>query len=1057
MQWLARVSVRRPVFASVLILVILVIGIVGFSGLGVDKFPKVDFPAVTVTTLYPGASPSSVETDLTDPIEEAINTVSGIEQLTSYSSDGASMVVVQFSLDKDPDVAAQEIRDRLDLIAGDLPAGIEPVEVQKVDPDAAPVLMLSVKGNLPVRELTHIATDTVKAGLETVAGVGQIRVIGGQERRINIELDPVRMRAAGVTAPEVERAITGANVSVPGGTLDQGPVEASLRIDGRVGSPDELAALIVRQQGDRSIRVGDVAHIDDGVEEAQSGAQRDGTSAIVLAVRKQSGGNTVAVVDAVMAAAGRLEKRLPAGVTLEVVRDNSETIRTSTHTVLEHLVIGSILAAFVVLMFLGNPRSTIIAAVSIPISIIGTFALMAVAGFTLNMMTLLALALAVGIVIDDAIVVLENIHRYIHEKGMKPFPAAIAATKEIGLAVLATTLSLLAVFLPVAFMDGIVGRFLLGFGLTMAFAIFLSMLVSFTIVPMLSARMLMPAPAHGTAHKPPLLERIVDVFYKPLERVYMAMLRFSLRRRWVIVVACLAALATTPTLAKMAGFGFLPDNDEAHFEIFVEAPQGTSLDNTSVIAERIARETRAMPGVTHTLITIGDDDQERAYIAKIYVRLAHPHDRAMTQNEIMDEVRTKVLPHVPAAITVSVQTVPDISMGGGKNAAVQYSLSGPDLDQLEAYGSAIKAQLAQVPGAVDVDVDVPESTPEATMRPDVERIAAHDVDPREVTRTLRLLVGGDDISTFQERDEQYDVNLRAAADFRSDPGALGLITVKARDGQQVPLSELVTAEEGMGPSQINRMQRSRAVTISANVAPGHDQGSIDTALQRIVADLHLPAGYELEAIGQSREMGRTQHAFALAFLLSFVFMYLVLAAQFESWLHPLTILVSLPLTLPFAMASSVLFGQQLNIFSMLGLLVLFGMVKKNSILQIDQTNQLRAAGHDRHTAILEANRQRLRPILMTTLAFVAGMMPLVFSSGIGAGFSRAMATIVVGGQSMSLLLTLLAVPVVYTLFDDAGVYLGRLAGKLRRGARIDRGESEPEPTDAPAVGAHPVG
>ncbi len=1037
MQWLASLSVRRAVLAAVINLVIIVVGVVGYLSLGVDKFPEVDFPAVTITTVYRGASPSAVETDVSEAIEGAVNSVAGLDTLNSTSSEGVSVVVAGFSLETDIDVAAQDVRDRVEKILADLPAGTETPQVQKIDPAATPILMLSVRGDLPIEELTRIADDEVRRRLETIAGVGQVQLIGGRERRINVDLDPIRMRANKVGATEIRLAIERANADTPGGKLELGPHAETIRVVGRATSAAQLSAIVVRQLGEHPVLLRDVAEVHEGVVDAESAGYRDGESTVVLALRKQSGGNTVEVVDATREVLAELASELPPGVSLEIVRDNSESIRTSIDSVLEHLILGGMLAALVVLIFLGDLRSTIIAAISIPISVIGTFALMALMGFTLNMMTLLALALSVGIVIDDAIVVLENIHRFIHEKGMKPFPAAIAATEEIGLAVLATSLSLMAVFLPVAFMSGIVGRFLLSFGLTMAFAVGVSVIVSFTIVPMLAARVL--PPAGGETHRS-WLQRIVDFAYAPVERAYMAMLRFSLRQRWLIVLACLAALATVPMLGKAAGFGFLPINDDAHFEIYVETPSDTTIDATALIAERIARQARELPGVAYTLTTIGDNSQQQDNVARIYVRLVDPEQRSESQDLLMERQREAIDGTLPEGVLASVQTVADFG-SGGQTQGVQFAMSGPDLAQLEDYALRAVEKLAEVPGVVDAQANIDPPLPEVRLRPDLDRAAALGVSPGDISSSLSLLIGGADVSKYLDQGEQYDVFVRAGDDVRLDQDLLSLLTVPSQTLGQVPLSDVVEIERGLGPAVINRLARERQITIGGNLAPGADQGMIVGELEKIIADLDMPPAYGAIPLGQTKELAKMKAAFMMAFALAFVFMYLVLAAQFESWLHPLTILLALPLTLPFAFASVVMFGQQLNLFAILGLLVLFGVVKKNSILQIDQTNQLRARGLARLDAILQANQQRLRPILMTTIAFVAGMIPLVFSKGIGSGMSRAMATIVFGGQSLSLLLTLLAIPVLYSLFDDASLGLGRLVGKLR-GAALDRGRAE---------------
>ncbi|MEZ4400313.1 MAG: efflux RND transporter permease subunit [Kofleriaceae bacterium] len=1050
MDFLSKISVRRPVFATVLMLAIVVVGLVGYRSLGVDKFPRIDFPMVVVTTIYPGASPASVESDVTDKIEAAVNTVSGIETLSSISSEGASLVFAQFVLEKDPDVAAQEIRDRIATIR-DLPTTIRPPQIQKADPDASPVLMLSVKGALPIQDLTRIAEDNVKASLERVSGVGMVRVVGGQKRRIEVALDPIRLAGTKVTVLEVVRALSVCLPSLPAGRFERGPDNATMRIECRGAGASAIGDLVVRQVGSNPIRVSDVADVLDTVADAESAAIRDGTPAILLAVRKQSGSNTVAVVDAAKAAVAEIAGALPPGVTLDVVRDNSEVIRTSADQVTEHLVLGALLAAVVVLVFLGSLRSTIIAAVAIPISIIGTFALMKVAGFTLNLMTLLALALAVGIVIDDAIVVLENIYRHIDEHGEKPFPAAVKATKEISLAVLATTLSLMAVFLPVAFMDGIVGRFLKSFGLTMGFAIGVSMLVSFTITPMMAARMLPMPPPKGEQRKKTILERIIDGGYLPIERLYTRALAFMLRKWWmklaVVVVSIMAVMASGP-LGKKAGFGFLPTNDEAHFEIYVKTKEGSGLDATAVVAERLARATRRVPEVTHTLVTVADNDQKQANLASVYVRLTDPIARSRTQEQIMEQVRQDVLPLAPADAKVSVELVNDFSMGGQRNSMIQYLITGPDLDRLQLYTERILAKLKTTPGVVDLDSSMPAPLPEATLQPHLDRAAALGVDPGDLTSTLSVLMGGVEAPGDEELGSRYVVYLRANQRFRTDPTLLGLVTVPSKTLGLVPLTDVVTRTDSQGPSQINRTARTKSITILANVAPGYSEGAVVAALDQAIKELDLPPAYKAGPFGRSKEMAKTGKAFLFAILLSFLFMYLVLAAQFESWLHPVTIMLALPLTMPFAFLSVVLFKGQLNIFSMLGLLVLFGVVKKNSILQVDHAIQLRARGLPRDVAVVQAARDRLRPILMTTFAFVAGMMPLLLSKGVGAGFSKAIAGIVVGGQTFSLVLTLFAIPVFYVLFDGLAVMTGR---GLRRALRLpppkDRGQAEIE--DAP--------
>jgi hydrophobic/amphiphilic exporter-1 (mainly G- bacteria), HAE1 family len=1054
MHWLSNVSVRRPIFATVLVALVVVFGLFGSTKLGVDRFPDVDFPVVSVITRLPGAAPKEVESDISMKLEEAVNTISGIDELRSISNEGVSQVYVTFVLEKNIDSALQEVRDQVATVRADLPSGIEEPVVQKIDPAATPILYLAVRSNAPIDRVTEVADKIVRRKIESTPGVGQVSVVGGSKRQINVRLDPARLRALGVTALDVERAISSSNQTIPGGRLEAGPEQEVLRIRGRAERPEALGDIVVSDgKGASPVHVRDVSTIEDGVESPETAALRDGTPAVLLSIRKQSGANSVAVVDQVRERLGEMTAELPSGYSLEVVRDNTEIIRTSVAAVVEHLVLGALFAGAVVLVFLGSVRSTVIAAVAIPVSIIGTFALMWVQGFTMNTITMLALALAVGIVIDDAIVVLENIHRTITEKGLSPLKASILATKEIALAVLATTLSLIAVFLPVALMSGVVGRFLKSFGMTMAFSILISMLVSFTLTPMLSSRWLRAHRPHaegGPEPKKPLLERVTDRVHAPIERVYVRLLAWVMRRRWVVVVLSLVTLATAVPLLGAVPKGFLPKSDDAEFEINLRTPEGTSLDATVVAAERMAREVRAVPHVVSTMLTIGDNNERAPNLARVYVKLSSPEARKESQFDVMETVRRTVALRQPKSFTIDVSQVPMFT-GGGKEANVIYEISGPELDDLERYATELTARVRKLPGAADVNTSLVSGKPETSLDIDRERAADLGVKVADISNTLRLYVGGAEVSRFEENGESYPIHVRGAADSRVDFASLALLSVPAAGGTTVPLSELVRAEKDTGPGTIERMNRRRQVILYANVAPDVSQGTLMDGVEREVRAMKLPAAYRVAPSGQSREMGRTGTAFITAFALSFVFMYLVLAAQFESWLHPITILIALPLTLPFALVSLLLFRQSLDIYSMLGLLVLFGVIKKNAILQIDATNQLRARGMARLEAILEANRERLRPILMTTLAFVAGMVPLMFSTGVGAGFNHATSGVIVGGQVLSLLLTLLATPVAYSLFDDLSVWLSKRFGRREEANARQRELAELDAMDSRGV------
>jgi hydrophobe/amphiphile efflux-1 (HAE1) family protein len=1042
MQWLAALCVRRPIFASVLILVVAVIGIAGYLQLGVDLFPNVNFPYVVILTTEPGAAPEDIETEITDKVEEAVNTIGGIDELRSVTTEGVSQVIIQFNIEKNVDVASEEVRDRLNTILKDLPKDIDQPVVQKLDPDASPIMYFALRAQGHTqRETTELADKRVRRSLESIEGVGQVQLLGGRKRQINVVLDPIKLRAAAVTVVDVQHAIANQNLTTPGGRVDTGPGELTVRIHGRVTDPAQLGNVVLREEAGHAIRVSDVATVVDGSEDEDTAALLDGVPTVLLTLRKQSGSNTVTVADAAKERAEDIRKTLPPGYSLEVVRDESGVIRTSVDSVKSHLVEGALFAAVIVFLFLGNVRSTIIAAIAIPVSIIGTFATMWWAGYTLNTITLLALALAVGIVIDDAIVVLENIFRHIEEKKEPPMVAAVNATKEIGLAVMATTLSLIAVFVPVAFMGGVPGRFLRSFGITMAFSIAVSMLVSFTLTPMMASRWLKAYVAGARS----VGERIVDWFYRPVERLYVRVLGFVMRHRWIVVSMATLTLGSCVPLAIVAPKGFLPVNDDGRFQISVRTPEGTSLDETLLVGERIARAVHENPNVRMTLTTIGEDNSETRNLATVYVGLTDPMKRKDTQNQLMDWARREVVAKQSPDLRVTVSEVSLFGGGGFSTQRNQYNIRGPDLEKLEQITDEAMKRLKAVPGAVDVDSSLIVGKPEIGVYIDRARAADLGVQPSDIATALRLLVEGDQVSNYEEHGEEYEVHVRADRQYRADEQGLRLLTVPSSRLGFVSLSDVVHLKGGTGPSRIDRLNRERTVQMLANAAPGYSDGAISQAMTDIFKSMHMPAGYTAIPAGQTKEMGRTMLAFALSLVFSFIFMYLVLAAQFESWLHPITILLSLPLTLPFAFISIIIFKQAIDIYSILGILVLFGVVKKNAILQIDHTNQLRAAGMPRLEAILHANRDRLRPILMTTAAFVAGMIPLVLSRGIGSGFNRATAGVVVGGQVLSLSLTLLATPVAYSLFDDLSRRLSRLFGFAPK----------PEPV-APPAEAEPV-
>ena len=1095
MQKLAEICIRRPVFAAMIVLSLVVVGAASYFKLGVDRFPSVDLPTVSVRTNLPGASPEEMETLVSQPIEEAVNTVDGIDQLRSVSGQGNSFVMATFNLNRDIDTAAQDVRDRVAAVVRDLPPDVRPPVIAKFNNDSSPVLTISLSGQRSIRELTEYGDKVVRPQLERAEGVGEVDVVGGLQRAINVWIDSERLAAYKIPITDVRNALVRQNADVPGGNVETGKRELVLRTLGRFTEPRQMEELVVANINGSPVKIRDIGRVEDGTKEQRSVAHLNGVPTVTLEIRRQSSANTVQVIRNVKAQLARVSGQLPADMKMEVIRDQERYIDAALHEITRHLVLGSILASLVVLLFMRSWRSTLIAAVAIPCSVVSTFGMMRALNFTLNGVTMLALVLMVGVVIDDAIVVLENIFRFVEEKRMTAMRAAREATADIGLAVMATTFSLVVIFLPVSFMSSVSGRFLFQFGITAAVAVMVSLLVSFTLTPMMSARLLRTedaGPGHGVGHHH---DTVSDAssrrgFYVLIDRSYTWLLRLSMRHRVVVAVIALAVALSSIPLYRVVKQEYIPtDVDEAEFEVSVNAPEGTNVNAMIDTMNSIEKDLLATPGVRLVLTSAGGGFLGGVNQGQAYVRIAPHEERTLsltkiwnsiraghplaafkgnyTQRDVMQEVRRQMAKYAP--LRFSVRNAPSFNIGGGQQ-DIDFVIRGPELEALAKYADDLRKKTPEIGGIVDADTTLKLDKPELRVQIDRARAADLGVDSSDIATGLRLMVGGDDqVTRFYDptMNLDYDVQLRLSERDRADSGTIQRLYVPSSRGGLVRLDNLVKIKEGISPSRIDRLDRQRMVAMRANVAPGYAMADRIDALRKATAAMNLPAAYTTTIAGRGRELERTFVEFLWAFLLSIIFMYMILASQFESTIHPLTILLSLPLSVPFALLSLWLLGDTLNLYSALGVLVLFGVVKKNAILQIDHMNNLRTFGMERDAAIIQGNRDRLRPILMTTLALVAGMAPLALGTGPGAEERRSIAIVVIGGQSLSLLLTLIATPVVYSLLDDlrstarwrrfaraAGRVTAPVTGVIRRLAPTRRGETPVEaepPASLPAL------
>lgn len=1016
---IAQVSIARPVLATMLTLALVVFGMTAYRTMGVDLFPDVDFPIVSISVVYEGADPETVETEVTDIIEEAVNTIAGIKTLRSESSEGFAQIFIEFELEEDVDVVSQDVRDKVSRVRADLPREIEAPIVEKFDPDAAPIMAVVLAAPVAVGELSEYADEVVKRRLEGIPGVGSVQLVGQRQREVRIWLRVDQMQAHALTAKDVLDALRRENVEPPGGRVETDLREIIVKTKGRIEKVEDFADLTVVSRNGVPIRLGDVAYVEDGLEDFRSLARLDGRRAISLLIRRQSGSNMLAVADRVKTRLAELEPELPAGYQLTIAQDLSRFVADSFHEAQGELLRGGLLAVVVIVFFLRSIRGSFVAAVTIPTTVIATFTFMAMMDFTLNMMSMLALTISVGMIIDDTIVVLENTYRHM-EEGKSRMQAAREAIAEIGFAVIATSLAIGAVFVPVAFMTGMVGQFFYEFGLTVAFAVAISTFIAVTLSPMLCSRLLKVTPSHGR------LFRALEAFFVALESAYRWLLRTALRHRLAVLVLAGAAFVGGLALTPFLGKEFVPSADEDQFNVQIEAPVGTSIEATAAVLAEIERRLSELPGVTNTFTTIGAGAEGRVNIGSILTQLLPKNQRELGQEDIMQLARQQLadLTHMK----ISVEEVPRVGGSGFRAAPVQYNVRGADLPKLLEVADRMEDAMRAMPGLVDINSTYDPGKPEINVLIDRDRAADLGVSVEDLGNAIRTLIGGEEVTQFQEAGESYDVRVRLAEVDRDRPDSILSLPVRTKTGAYIELRNLIHIEEKTGPVQIDRQDRMRQVTIMSNLRQDKPLGQALDDIRQVEAEVGLPTGVVSAFTGMGDIMAESFESMGFSMFLAIVLIYMVLAAQFESLIHPFTVMLSLPLSIVGALGLLLVTGRTLSIFSMIGMIMLMGLVTKNAILLVDYTNLLRARGFSKDDALMTAGPVRLRPIFMTAFSTIAGMVPVAIGLGSGAESRAPMGTAIVGGMLTSTFLTLLVIPVMYSVMDDISQATLRLLG-----------------------------
>ncbi|MES2639454.1 MAG: efflux RND transporter permease subunit [Myxococcota bacterium] len=1027
------IAIKRPVFTTMVMVAMMILGMVGYSRLGVDMFPDISFPIVTVTTPYPGAGPEEVEQIVTRPIEDAVGSLEGVDSVRSYSREGVSLIIVMFDIGTDVKMANVDVRDRATAAHRAMPDQVEESSYMRLDPSAAPVMSLVLSGDADARSVRALADDVIKPILERSDGVAAITVRGGEEREIQVQLSAEKLSRWGLTVAQVSQALALENSNVPTGRLDQGPQEASLRLVGEVERVEDIAALTVATIGGVSVTVGDLGTVVDGSKERRTLVRVDGKEAVALDIMKQSGGNTVAAAEGVEEMLPIARAALPPGIELDKIIDTSVFISENAHHVQQELIIGALSAIGIIFIFMLDWRSTFISALALPTSIVATFFGMYLAGFSLNMMSLMGLSLSVGFLVDDAIVVRENIFRHI-EMGEDPFTAASKGTKEIALAVFATTATILAVFIPVGFTTGMIGQMFQQFALTVAIAVSVSLFVAFTVDPMLSARLVKPHEEHPQRF---WITRQWLGILDGLDSGYKRVLAVALRHRWKVLAAASLAFVASFGAISMTGSEFFPKADRGEFVANVTLPPGTSLDHTTQVVADLEAILHADPDTRLVYATIGPSEEARK--ASLRVRMVDKGERDRSLEQVTNDFRAQFakVPGIRFAFTEAGLMEGDSDV---RQAPIMVNVRGPDFDELSRISEEVRAIVAATPGTTDIDTSFAPGLPELQVHLDRDRAAGFGVTALQAGSALRSAIVGDTPTRFREGEEDYDVRVRLREEDRVDLATLESLSLATREGP-VALRQVATVEHSTGPATIEREARQRQITVSAGTL-GRSLGEVVGEIESKTDKLDLPEGYAILFGGQAEQMAESGAAFGVALVLAIIFIYVVLASQFESFIHPITIMVSLPLAIVGAFVALFLTGSPMGMSTFIGVILLMGLVTKNAILLVDRANQLRdELGYGVMDALLEAGPTRLRPIIMTSATIVLGMLPTAMSDAAGSEFRAPMAIAVIGGVTVSTVLTLVVVPVVYTMLD-------RFTGRARAARKAEAGSTHAGLMDA---------